>query len=195
MDICVNNAYPLHNTELLRRFALWDIRVRYLALVVKTWAKAKGVSNPHNATISSYTWVLLVIYFMQHYAKEHSWNIPEHVVYDGVYRKQSIAEIFEPLYQQTVLSPNESSGIGIPIKDITVLLLKFYAFYATDSTLGCYASRNVIKLHANLKCAVDDIPMKSCVAHLCKNAPPKKKLTVKKTSKNVCYEFASSSMY
>ena len=44
VDVCVNNLLALHNTDLLRTYASLDVRVRQLGLVVKAWAKARGIA-------------------------------------------------------------------------------------------------------------------------------------------------------
>mmetsp|Transcript_7367 Transcript_7367/g.19113 ORF Transcript_7367/g.19113 Transcript_7367/m.19113 type:complete len:652 (-) Transcript_7367:70-2025(-) len=64
-DICVNNALGLINTELLRAYTSIDCRVRYLAMVVKRWAKARRLNEPFRGGLSSYGYVLLVIFFCQ----------------------------------------------------------------------------------------------------------------------------------
>lgn len=53
------------NTELLKRLMKGDPRVPELVLLVKLWAKRRGVADASNATLSSYTWTLLVINFCQ----------------------------------------------------------------------------------------------------------------------------------
>uniref|UniRef100_A0A7N0ZS07 Uncharacterized protein n=1 Tax=Kalanchoe fedtschenkoi TaxID=63787 RepID=A0A7N0ZS07_KALFE len=64
-DISVNNYLPLVNTKLLRDYARLDGRLRQLALIVKHWAKSRGVNHPFNRTLSSYTYVLMCINFLQ----------------------------------------------------------------------------------------------------------------------------------
>ncbi|KAJ1441750.1 hypothetical protein B484DRAFT_297015, partial [Ochromonadaceae sp. CCMP2298] len=53
------------NTELLGRICRYDDRIRPLLVAVKHWAKRRGLCNPLNATLSSYTWVLLALHFLQ----------------------------------------------------------------------------------------------------------------------------------
>lgn len=53
------------NTALLRNFANADIKVRQLVLAVKYWAKKRGVCDSRNSTLSSYTWAILAIHFLQ----------------------------------------------------------------------------------------------------------------------------------
>jgi hypothetical protein len=65
IDLCVNNTYGVGNTRLLARYLAVDDRARPLAMAVKYWAKHRGVNNSRNSTLSSYSWVLLVIHYLQ----------------------------------------------------------------------------------------------------------------------------------
>eukprot|EP00931_Biecheleriopsis_adriatica_P004958 TRINITY_DN106539_c0_g1_i1.p1 TRINITY_DN106539_c0_g1~~TRINITY_DN106539_c0_g1_i1.p1 ORF type:complete len:539 (+),score=79.29 TRINITY_DN106539_c0_g1_i1:39-1619(+) len=64
-DVSINNRLPLCNTELLSSYASLDWRVRPLVLLVKVWAKAHGVCGAGEGNLSSYSWTIMVIYFMQ----------------------------------------------------------------------------------------------------------------------------------
>ena len=65
LDLCVNQLLPLQNTSLLRTYVDCDDRVRPLALFIKYWAKARGVNDSSNGTLSSYAWVMMVVFFLQ----------------------------------------------------------------------------------------------------------------------------------
>eukprot|EP01137_Pigoraptor_chileana_P034910 Opistho-2@28163 len=64
-DICINNRLALHNTRLLQTYSTIDARVVSLARVVKYWAKRRQINEPYMGTLSSYAFVLLVIYYLQ----------------------------------------------------------------------------------------------------------------------------------
>jgi hypothetical protein len=53
------------NTQLLRDYASSDSRVRPLMYAIKRWASARGVSDSRNGTLSTYCWMILVIFFLQ----------------------------------------------------------------------------------------------------------------------------------
>ncbi|KAF4660358.1 hypothetical protein FOL47_007192 [Perkinsus chesapeaki] len=65
VDVSINNQLPLHNTALLRNYVEMDKRVQILALCVKRWAKLCAVSDAKEGNLSSYSWTLLCIYFLQ----------------------------------------------------------------------------------------------------------------------------------
>ena len=54
-----------YNSLLLKTYGKIDPRVIPLVLLVKEWAKRRGIKNPSNSTLSSYSYSLLVIYFLQ----------------------------------------------------------------------------------------------------------------------------------
>eukprot|EP00913_Durusdinium_trenchii_P033551 g31409.t1 len=65
-DLSCNNLLPVFNSQLLRLYADRDPRVVRLATEVKTWAREKGVHGAFYGNLSSYSFVLLVIFYMQH---------------------------------------------------------------------------------------------------------------------------------
>eukprot|EP00928_Gymnodinium_smaydae_P037161 TRINITY_DN25836_c0_g1_i1.p1 TRINITY_DN25836_c0_g1~~TRINITY_DN25836_c0_g1_i1.p1 ORF type:complete len:485 (+),score=58.35 TRINITY_DN25836_c0_g1_i1:133-1587(+) len=65
VDLSCHNPLPLRNTRLLRAYALIDQRVRDLGIAIKLWAKASGVCDATQSNLSSYSFTLLCIYFMQ----------------------------------------------------------------------------------------------------------------------------------
>ncbi|ETV64855.1 hypothetical protein, variant [Aphanomyces astaci] len=64
-DICMENTLATKNTLLLRTYALFDSRVSPLVLAVKRWAKMRGVNDASQNTLSSYSYAILVIHFLQ----------------------------------------------------------------------------------------------------------------------------------
>lgn len=65
IDASINNVLPTYNTRLLGEYAKLDPRVVALVLCVKRWAKMAQVSDAKMGNLSSYSWSLLVIYFLQ----------------------------------------------------------------------------------------------------------------------------------
>ncbi|KAL5525231.1 hypothetical protein ACEPAF_9100 [Sanghuangporus sanghuang] len=66
-DIGFENRLALENTRLLLCYSLVDpTRVRTLVLFLKVWSKRRKINSPYEGTLSSYGYVLLVIYFLVH---------------------------------------------------------------------------------------------------------------------------------
>lgn len=67
-DINFAASLALHNTALLRCYALTDARVKPLVLFVKHWAKRRGINTPYRGTLSSYGYVLMVLHYLTNIA-------------------------------------------------------------------------------------------------------------------------------
>ncbi|EKM76545.1 hypothetical protein AGABI1DRAFT_78278, partial [Agaricus bisporus var. burnettii JB137-S8] len=66
-DIGFENRLAIENTRLLLTYAKIDpTRVRTLVLFLKIWSKRRKINSPYKGTLSSYGYVLLVIYFLVH---------------------------------------------------------------------------------------------------------------------------------
>jgi DNA polymerase sigma len=65
-DISVNNRIATYNSKLIRCYIDLDDRVRDIIMIVKEWAKHRGINNSKNRTFSSYSFVLLCLSFFQH---------------------------------------------------------------------------------------------------------------------------------
>jgi len=65
IDFHVNSTTPLYNMALLTECGQKEARSRALILLVKRWAKDRGVCHAAKGHLSPYPWSLLVIYFLQ----------------------------------------------------------------------------------------------------------------------------------
>ncbi|CCM03214.1 uncharacterized protein FIBRA_05338 [Fibroporia radiculosa] len=66
-DIGFENRLALENTRLLMCYAMIDpARVRTMVLFLKVWSKRRKINSPYKGTLSSYGYVLLVLYFLIH---------------------------------------------------------------------------------------------------------------------------------
>tara|TARA_B100000925_G_scaffold284773_1_gene260224 strand:- start:7714 stop:9846 length:2133 start_codon:yes stop_codon:yes gene_type:complete len=65
VDLSLNNALALRNTELIATYVNLDPRVKTVALAVKHWALQRGLANAFNGTLSSYAWTVLVLRHLQ----------------------------------------------------------------------------------------------------------------------------------
>ncbi|CAL1698091.1 unnamed protein product [Somion occarium] len=66
-DIGFENRLALENTRLLMCYAMIDPpRVRTMVLFLKVWCKRRKINSPYKGTLSSYGYVLLVIFFLVH---------------------------------------------------------------------------------------------------------------------------------
>lgn len=65
IDASINNVLPTFNTRLLGEYAKLDARVVALVLCVKRWAKMAQVSDAKMGNLSSYSWSILCLYYLQ----------------------------------------------------------------------------------------------------------------------------------
>lgn len=65
VDICLNNHLALRNTRLISEYCSIDPRVRQLILLVKEWCRKRENGNAFQGFLSSYGYVLLVIFYLQ----------------------------------------------------------------------------------------------------------------------------------
>jgi len=65
VDFSVNSTTPLYNAALLTECGQIEPRARALILLVRRWAKDRGVCHAAKGHLSPYAWTLIVIYFLQ----------------------------------------------------------------------------------------------------------------------------------
>lgn len=67
MDITLNlnQDVSIRNTQLIRDYAKVDWRFPHLAMIMKEWARENHVCSAIDKTISSYSWTLMVIHYLQ----------------------------------------------------------------------------------------------------------------------------------
>ncbi|XP_033109496.1 poly(A) RNA polymerase GLD2-A-like [Anneissia japonica] len=64
-DLNINNATGIRNTYLLQLYSKLDWRVAPLVLTIKQWASEVGINDASQGTLSSYSIVLMVLYYLQ----------------------------------------------------------------------------------------------------------------------------------
>merc|ERR1719203_1100861 len=65
VDLSVNNRRPLANTQLLKAYSSLHGSIAGLGIAVKLWSKEHGLCGAASGHLSSYAWMLMVIYFLQ----------------------------------------------------------------------------------------------------------------------------------
>lgn len=118
VDLTFKNTDPFPNTQLLRAYAKLSSTVRELVTLVKLWAKAEGVCGAPGGHLSSYSFTLMMLYFLQ----------------------------VDPLVKMPCFPTNHFVGEGNlpPAANISwqcplplpVLLARFFEFYATQYCWG-----------------------------------------------------------
>lgn len=65
VDFSVNCVTPLYNAALLTECGHIDVRAKELILLVKRWAKDRGICHAPKGHLNPYAWSLLAIYYLQ----------------------------------------------------------------------------------------------------------------------------------
>jgi hypothetical protein len=65
ISVSVNAVTPLYNAALLAECGQIEARAKSLVLLVKRWAKDRGLCHAAQGHLSTYAWTLLSIYFLQ----------------------------------------------------------------------------------------------------------------------------------
>ncbi len=64
-DICLLNDIAVANSGLIKEYSDVDVRVKSLMIAVKRWAKDNKINAAQDNTLSSYTWINMVIFYLQ----------------------------------------------------------------------------------------------------------------------------------
>ena len=125
VDISVNNNLSVYNTELLKRYCEFDMRVKPFILAVKYWARNRGICDPANGTFSSYAWTLVAINFLQ------CMDIP---ILPNL-SKQDGSRIVTIQGKQYDVSMDSCETVKLPKvneKSVAEILVDFFAFLANN---------------------------------------------------------------
>lgn len=64
-DISINNSLAVANSQLVGAYVAADARVRPLVVVLKSWARARGINDRSRGTLSSFALTLMLLHLMQ----------------------------------------------------------------------------------------------------------------------------------
>jgi len=65
VDVSFQNTEPLRNTQLLRAYARLSATIRHLVVLIKSWANAECVCGAQDGHLSSYSFTLMTLYYLQ----------------------------------------------------------------------------------------------------------------------------------
>mmetsp|Transcript_53262 Transcript_53262/g.98351 ORF Transcript_53262/g.98351 Transcript_53262/m.98351 type:complete len:529 (-) Transcript_53262:41-1627(-) len=125
VDFAVNGVMAVHNAALLADCGSMDPRAKSLMLMVRRWAKYRGICHAAKGHLSPYAWSLLVIRFLQ---ASHS-RLPPFEEFESckhLKHRQSKAS------SGTQWSPPSDDG---PPKAVGDLFKDFVQFYASSFDL------------------------------------------------------------
>ncbi|KAH9821213.1 hypothetical protein DFH28DRAFT_1079273 [Melampsora americana] len=130
-DIGFENRLALENTRLLLTYAMVDPRMRTIVLFLKVWTKRRRINDPYLGTLSSYGYVLLVIYYLVNSRKDPVLpnlqqlppprpSPPEELIHDG-----------HSIYFFDDLDALPRYWTGTNRENVGELLIDFFRFFAS----------------------------------------------------------------
>lgn len=136
IDVSLNNVLPTYNTKLLAEYARLDNRVIGLIVCVKRWAKMAQVSDAKMGNLSSYSWSLLCIYYLQQIGVIPSLQTRVPPNFD-MYHCSTSGKTFDVGFLSGRLADTEKRiQCKEPNKCLAEALCGFFEFYANDYKWG-----------------------------------------------------------
>jgi len=125
VDLSVNNTQPLLNTHLLKAYASLHPIVSRLGIAVKLWAKENGVCGARHGHLSPYSFVLMVIYYLQVYCTPRMPSLQRGGANDYFFKSEdsSLDMVHELLRAGSGWAPNEGLTLDL-------LYIGFFVFYS-----------------------------------------------------------------
>ncbi|KAF4657904.1 hypothetical protein FOL47_008242 [Perkinsus chesapeaki] len=145
-NLSFDHQIPLYNSKLLRCYAMLRPEiVRTLVVLVKHWAKTRDVNDALNGTLSSYSYVLLVVFFLQQKGILPSLqdprcfrNVKKEWIIDRYVDSEKHHVYFFDWLSSGVTDPNEALKrfflprySRAPVPSMSRLLYEFFDFYTS----------------------------------------------------------------
>ncbi|GBE62306.1 hypothetical protein, conserved [Babesia ovata] len=129
-DISINNTVALDNTQFVKAMTKIDFRVVKLARFIKYWATCRCINNRAQGTLSSYTLILQLFFFLQNRSPPilPLYKDIEIVVDDQEQRGRFMTDTRDILAKCEYLQQNTES--------ITQLIFDFFKFYSDKKFQG-----------------------------------------------------------
>jgi len=132
LNLSVNAVTPLYNAALLAECGRLEPRARELILLVKRWAKDRGLCHAAKGHFSPYVWTLVVIFFCQVYESEEGPLLPP---LDGFETCSGLMKAGRGAQPKRAAAPEpagEPAPHSAPKRSAAALFKDFAAFFAKD---------------------------------------------------------------
>jgi len=139
VDLSCHNTEPLPNTRLLKEYACLNPIVSQLGILIKTWAKREGVCGAPSKFLSSYSLILMTIYFLQ-----VTMNLP---CLNPAHFKTNPAT--DPIVAKEPSVKDPTAQLKEPLE---LLLCRFFYFYTSSFDWGT----EVVSVRAGQRAPITD---------------------------------------
>ncbi|XP_040264743.1 terminal uridylyltransferase 4 [Bufo bufo] len=130
-DISLYNTLAQHNTRMLATYAAIDPRVKFLGYTVKFFAKRCDIGDASRGSLSSYAYILMVLYFLQ---QRNPPVIPVlQEIYDGHVIPQKMVDGWNAFFfENTEELRSRFPPLGQNTESLGELWLGFLRFYTEE---------------------------------------------------------------
>ncbi|XP_055954187.1 poly(A) RNA polymerase GLD2-like isoform X3 [Argiope bruennichi] len=122
VDLNINNAIGIRNTQLLTSYARIDGRLPPLVVLVKLWARCHDINDAKNNSLSSYSIVLMVIHYLQYRCRPPVLPCLQQIQPDKYLPRSDIRKL--KLHEEL---PNFISENQEDLGDLFIGFLKYYS--------------------------------------------------------------------
>ncbi|XP_056388204.1 terminal uridylyltransferase 4 [Hyla sarda] len=130
-DISLYNTLAQHNTRMLATYAAIDPRVKYLGYTVKYFAKRCDIGDASRGSLSSYAYILMVLYFLQQRKPPVIPVLQE--IYDGQVIPQRMVDGWNAFFfENTEELRSRFPSLGQNKESVGELWLGFLRFYTEE---------------------------------------------------------------
>lgn len=126
VDISIENTIAIENTRLMALYMNLDARIKPLAFALKVWCKSRAISHPEEGTLSSYSWTLMLIHYLQRTEPPLLPNLQENTSSLEPFSHTYNGSVIDCYYDET---PSFRSVSKAKVSD---LFAGFFHYYATE---------------------------------------------------------------
>jgi len=139
-DICLLNDLAVANSGLIKEYSEVDVRGKSLMIAIKRWTKDNKINSAQDNTLSSYTWMNLVIYYLQCIGFVPNLQCPilmKKCDYDNhVHKRRNNISNFDTAYLkwkgQAEKVWKRSPKVDESFASVSILLYGFFRFYSRE---------------------------------------------------------------
>lgn len=126
VDVSIENTIAIENTRLIGLYMDLDSRVKPLAFALKVWCKSRAISHPRDGTLSSYSYTLMLIHYLQRTYPPVLPNLQSAGKALRPFEHTYEREIIQCFYDENPVFVSKNK------QDVAALLLGFFRYYATE---------------------------------------------------------------
>jgi len=129
VSFSVNTVTPFYSVALMTECGQIDPRAKDLILLVRKWAKDRGISHASKGHLSPYLWTLVVIYFLQVHERDGSVSLP---ALSAFKLSSGLLQNSQAPSRKKESPASEKSNVATTMLSSAVLFQEFVSFYTSS---------------------------------------------------------------